>query len=155
MNFRIRGLPAQEFAHLIGLPDEQLAQHGARRQVVDRKPGFPDRIELRDGNIGETMLLLNYCHQPAATPFRSSHAIFVLEHPAQTYDRVDDIPEVMRSRMLSLRAFASDGMMLDADLVDGRQVEDLIGRLLSNPQVDYVHVHYAKPGCYAARIDRA
>jgi len=31
----------------------------------------------------------------------------------------------------------------------------VIARLLGDPRADYLHVHYAKPGCYAARIDRA
>jgi hypothetical protein len=44
--------------------------------------------------------------------------------------------------------------MIDADLVDGREVEVLIDRLLSSPEVAYIQVHYAKRGCYAARIER-
>ena len=45
--------------------------------------------------------------------------------------------------------------MVDADLVEGRDIEDLVARFLSNPQVVYLHAHYAKRGCYAARIERA
>jgi len=30
-----------------------------------------------------------------------------------------------------------------------------IAWLLGDPRADYLHVHYARPGCYAARIDRA
>jgi hypothetical protein len=44
--------------------------------------------------------------------------------------------------------------MVDADLVDGREIEGLIGRLFGDPRVAYLHAHYAKRGCYAARIDR-
>jgi hypothetical protein len=68
---------------------------------------------------------------------------------------LDEIPEVLRLRPLSLRAFGSDHMMLDADLVDGRDAAVAIGRLLANPEVHYIQAHYAKRGCYAARIDRA
>jgi hypothetical protein len=39
--------------------------------------------------------------------------------------------------------------------VDGRALEGLIERLFDNQAVAYVHAHYAKRGCYAARIDRA
>ena len=74
MDFRITGLSAEPFRHLFGLDDDQLAAHGARRMIADKKPGFPDRIELRDAEPGESVLLLNYTHQPADTPFRSSHA---------------------------------------------------------------------------------
>jgi Protein of unknown function (DUF1203) len=48
MGFRIKGLPAAPFQHLFGLPDDELAHHGAKRYVADQRPGFPDRIELRD-----------------------------------------------------------------------------------------------------------
>ena len=155
MSFRIKGLGSEPFQHLYGLNDEDLARHGARRYVADRKPGFPDRIEVRDAETGESLLLVNYVHQPANTPYRASHAIFVREGATETYDRVDEVPEVMRVRPISLRAFDQANLMVDADLVEGRALEDLIARFLSNPQVVYLHAHYAKRGCYAARIERA
>ncbi len=46
-------------------------------------------------------------------------------------------------------------MMLDFQLTDGRELEAAIGRLLSEPRAEYLHVHFAAPGCYAARADRA
>jgi len=125
------------------------------RYLVDAKPGFPDRIEVRDAEPGESVLLLNYAHQPADNPYRSSHAIFVLEGASAAYDRVDEIPDVMRIRPISLRAFDSDDLMVDADVVDGRELESLIERYLVDPRVVYLHAHYARRGCYAARIDRA
>lgn len=155
MQFRITGLASEPFAHLFGLSDDELARHNARRYVAHQCPGFPDRIELRDATPGESLLLVNYTHQPAAGPYRASHAIFVLEGATRRFDRAGVVPEVLRPRLLSLRAFDKDHMMIDADVIDGHQVESLIERLLSNPQVDYIHAHYAKRGCYACRIDRA
>ena len=70
-------------------------------------------------------------------------------------DRVDEIPDVMRARLLSLRAFDKDGMMLDGDVVEGRQIEGVVERLFANSEVAYIHVHYAKRGCYSGRIERA
>lgn len=155
MSFRVTGLSADPFRHLYGLSETALAELGVRRYVVDEKPGFPDRVEMREGEIGETMLLLNHVSQPAGTPYRSTHAIFVREGAEQIYDRVGEIPEVMRGRLLSLRAFDADGMMLDADVVSGREIEGVIERLFANPEVGYIHVHNAKRGCYSGRIDRA
>jgi hypothetical protein len=154
-SFRISGLSPDRFTHLFGLDDAALATHGAKRYIVDAKPGFPDRVELRDLEPGEHALLLNYVHQDAATPYRASHAIFVREGASQAYERIDEVPDVMRLRTLSLRAFDTAGMMVDADLVDGAAVETLIARFFANPDVAYIHAHYARPGCYAARIDRA
>ena len=155
MNFRIRGLDAAQFTPLYGLPDAELAARGVRRLIAGTSPGFPDRVELRDAAVGEAVLLLNHVHQPADTPFRASHAIYVLEGASRTYDAVNEVPTLLRSRLLSLRAFDAAGDLLDADVVDGQGVEDLALRLLSTPRVAYVHAHYARPGCYAARIERA
>jgi hypothetical protein len=155
MTFRITGLSSATFQPLFALSDQALAQLGVQRYVADKKPAFPDRIELRDAEIGETLLLLNYTHQPANTPYRASHAIFVLEGATTTYDRVNEIPEALRVRTLSLRAFDNSHQMVDADLVEGQQLEDAIDRLLSSSRVAYIQAHYAKRGCYAARIERA
>lgn len=155
MTFRIRGLSPEPFRHLYGLDDAALAAAGVQRHVVDHAPGFPDRIEVRDLQPGETALLLNYVHQPAATPFRASHAIFVREGATEAYDAIDQVPEVIRIRPMSLRAFDAGDMMVDADLVDGDEMEAAIARMFARPDVAYLHAHYAKRGCYAARIDRA
>ncbi|MFO1133574.1 MAG: DUF1203 domain-containing protein, partial [Hyphomicrobiales bacterium] len=88
MAFRITGLSPEPFRHLFGLPDEQLRRLGVRRYVVDKTPGFPDRIEMRDAEVGETVLLLNHVCQPADTPYRASHAIFVREGAVESYDAV-------------------------------------------------------------------
>ena len=155
MTFRITGLSPEPFQYLFGLPDEELARHGVKRYVADKKPGFPDRIEMRDGEPGETFLLLNHVCQPADTPYRATHAIFVREGATDIYDEIGHVPEVMRLRLLSLRAYDADGMMLDADVVEGAQIEPVIEQLLANPDVSYIHVHNAKRGCYSGRIDRA
>ena len=155
MSFRITGLPPEPFAHLFGLSDVDLAAQGARRYVADATPGFPDRIEVRDAEPGEAVLLVNFVHQGADTPYRASHAVFVREGASVPYDRTDEIPPALRSRVLSLRAFDAAHMMIDADLLDGDVLEGGIERLLANPDVAYVHAHYAKRGCYAARIERA
>lgn len=155
MDFRISGLSPEPFRHLYGLTDAALAEHGARRYVADSKPGFPDRVEVRDAEPGERLLLVNYTHQPADSPYRSSHAIFVLEGAEATYDRVNEVPEVLKVRPVSLRAFDADHMIVAADLARGDDVESLIHRYLADPDTAYLHAHYATRGCYAARITRA
>jgi hypothetical protein len=155
MAFRVTGLSPEPFQPLFGLPDDELARQGVKRYVADKPQAFPCRVEMRDAAPGETVLLLNHVCQPAETPYRASHAIFVREGAAAAYDRVNEVPAVMRARLLSLRAFDAAGMMVDADVVDGAVVEPLIARLLANPEASYIHAHYAKRGCYSGRIDRA
>ena len=155
MNFRITGLSPEPFRLLYGLSDEELALRGVKRYVADHRPGFPDRVEMRDADVGETLLLLNHVCQPANTPYRASHAIFIREGALNTYDRIDEVPEVMRTRLLSMRAYDALGMMLDADVVDGRQIEAVINSFFLSSEVAYIHAHNAKRGCYSGRIDRA
>ena len=154
MSFQITGLDAAPFRRFYGLADEELQSFGVKRFIADKNPGFPDRVELRDVEQGEAVLLLNYLHQPADTPYRASHAIFVREWAETPYRAVDEIPDVLRIRPISLRAFDEKGDMVDADLTEG-DLKPAIERLLSNPVAAYIQAHYAKRGCYAARIDRA
>ena len=155
MNFHICGLPVEPFLPLFGLDDAALAQYGARRYIADSIPGFPCRVTLEDAQPGEPVLLVNYVHQPADSPYRSSHAVFVRERPAPTLALNDDVPAMLRRRLLSVRAFDDAGMMLDADITEGTELEALIERFFANDAAAYLHVHFAKRGCYAARIERA
>ncbi len=154
MSFRVIGLDPNLFADLHALTDRELATRGMSRMRVERKPDAPCRICLDDAEIGETVILLNYDHQPADTPFRQQGPIFVRETDAR-FDAANVIPPALARRPLSLRGFDGEHMMIDADLIDGADAGALVDRLFANPRVAYIHAHYAKRGCYAARIDRA
>ena len=156
MSFQITGLDAGPFRRFYGLSDDELQSFGVKRLIADARPSFPDRIELRDVERGEALLLLNYLHQPADTPpYRASHAIFVREWAETPYRAVDETPEVLWMRPISLRAFDASGDMIDADLTAGGDLKPAIERLFADPEAAYIHAHYATRGCYAARIDRA
>ena len=155
MDFRIIGLPSERFAHLFELPDAELAKRGAVRRIADaRSPGYPCRISLTDSKAGDELLLVNYEHHAVATPYRMRYAIYV-RRGEETYDEVGQIPEQLRIRTLAARAFDAAGMMVGWELVEGSALEGAVGRLLANPSAAYLHLHYAAPGCYAARVERA
>ena len=64
------------------------------------------------------------------------------------------MPDQQWRRLLSVRSFDKDHMMTGGDVVDGK---DLIARAetyFNDDKVIYLHVHNAKPGCFAVRIDR-
>ena len=155
MDFQISGLPVAPFSPFFGLPDSELAKHDIIRHIATSSPGFPCRVSLQDAEPGETLLLLNYEHLDVATPYRSRYAIYVRENAAEAHVAVNEVPDVLRRRLLSLRAFDKRGMLLEADVVDGHDIEALVEHMLQRPIVDYIHVHNAKPGCFAGRIDRA
>ena len=154
-SFRILGLPAQHFAHLFALSDNELAAQGAVRRIADaRSPGYPCRVSLTDSTPGDTLLLVNYEHHPVESPYRMRFAVYVREGE-ETYDKIDEVPEQLRLRTLAVRAFDRNAMMLACELTDGRDVERSIGRMLALPDTAYLHIHFAAPGCYAARVERA
>ena len=152
MTFRISGLPAEPFQHLFAMSDEELRRHGAVRRVA-ADSGYPCRISLTDAKVGDAVILVNYKHQDADTPYRSRHAIYVRQGE-QRYDQASEIPEQLRKRLLSVRAFDQAGMMVDADVIEGRMLESMIERFFALESVAYLHLHFARPGCYAARVDR-
>jgi hypothetical protein len=155
MTYRISGLEPSQFSHLFDLSDEDLARHGAARIIANGQPSFPCRIQLEDAKSGEPLLLVNYLSHDGNNPYRATHAIFVsetAESPA-VYD--DEIPPALDRRILSLRAFDRDGMMVDAALAQPGEADPVIRRMLGNEQVDHVDAHNATRGCFAARIDRA
>ncbi len=154
MGFQISALNIDQFSHLFGQDQEALARQGIRRIVVDNNPGFPCRVSLQDAEVGEKVLLMNYEHQPLPTPFRSSHAIFVREWASQAKPDRNEVPEMFRHRLLSVRAFDASGMMIDADVIDGERLESLIEYLLANKSTDNLHIHNARLGCYAALVER-
>jgi hypothetical protein len=155
MSFRITGLSPEPFRHLFGLDEGTLKAHGAIRRTVDAPHAFPERIELRDALPGESVLLLNYTHQPANTPYHSSHAIYVREGAQCAAELRNEVPDVLHRRTIAVRAFNAEHLLIDADLASGDDIATLIEHLLENPCTAYLHAHYAKYGCYAARIDRA
>ena len=155
MPFQIHALPKEPFAPFFVLSDDELAERGARRMTVRAKPGTPCRISLADAEIGETVILLNHTHQPHDTPFRASHAIFVRENAETAEMTPGEIPEVLRSRLISVRSFDTDHMMIDADAVDGAKLDAVLESAFENPDCTYIHLHYAKPGCFAATVTRA
>ena len=154
MSFRITGLPAERFAHLFALSDKELAAQGAVRRIADgRMPGYPCRVSLTDSHEGDELILVNHEHHGVDSPYRMRFAIYVREGDTR-YDAIDQVPEQLRRRMLSVRGFDVDGMMTEADLVDGPELEAAIERFFADARTQYLHLHFAKPGCYAARVER-
>lgn len=155
MTYVISGLPLETFQPLFGLDDEALAAHHAVRTTAGETGRYPCRVTLQDAKPGETLLLINYEHQDADTPYRSNYAIYVREGAHEGRPLEGELPPVLRGRPIALRAFDAAGMLVGAELALNDDVEDAIGRQFANPSAAYLHAHNAAHGCFAARIDRA
>jgi len=155
MNFKAVALDPERFDAWFTLTESDLRQRGARAYVADADPGFPCRVSLRDAPIGERLVLLHFEHHAVACPYRAGGPIFVSAGAQRWPETVDVVPPVLRSRLLSVRAYDAQGMLHDADVVQGEGLEDRIASMFADVKIDYLHIHFARRGCYACRIERA
>ena len=155
MTFRITALDPAPFAPLFALDDAALAARCARRVVADSSPGFPCRVSLADAAVGETLILVNHQHLGGTTPYAASHAIFIRQGAEQAQPAPGEVPLVLSRRLLSVRAYDDQSLMVDADVLEGTGLANHLGGLFARPEVSFVHIHNARPGCFAAAAVRA
>jgi len=155
MSFIISGLPSEEFQPLFDLSDDELEERGVIRKTADNKPGYPCRVTLEDAESGERVLLVNYESHKAATPYRSSYAIYVRENAGAPAHYRNELPPVMNGRPIALRIFDKDGMLIGADMGANGDLTTKINAALENPNAAYIHAHNAMHGCFAAEVRRA
>jgi hypothetical protein len=154
-HFTVRGLSPETFQALFDLSDDELEKRRAKRYIADSEPGFPCRVSLQDADVGDEVILTNFVHLPSESPYRSTHAIFIRRAATVAVAYTDSLPDMLRSRLLSVRAFDAKDMLVGADVLEGDRAEEAVARFFEDPAVEFLHVHFAKPGCYACRIDRA
>ncbi len=154
-NFQITAIDATKVSHLFAMNDEQLAQMDAVRQTVDSKPGFPCRVSLEDAEIGEEVILFPYKNHDVTTPYKSESPIYVRKDATATKLLVNEVPFMLLQRMLSLRAFDENGMMLDTRTIDGKKVSETLHNIFLNKRISYIHIHNSGPGCFNCSAARA
>lgn len=154
-SFQLVGLPAEPFAELFDLSDAELAAHHAQRVVATTQPGYPCRVSLADADVGDELLLLTYPHQSAASPYKSSGPIYVRKGALLRTVEAGVIPDCVRSRLMSARAYDAAHMIVDASVCEGSEAAFEIERLFGNDRVDYIHLHNAQRGCFSCRVERA
>jgi hypothetical protein len=154
-NFQIEALDASIFTSFLDKTDTELSTMGAKRLLVKEKPGTPCRISLADAEVGEEVILLPYEHHATHSPYQSSGPIFVRKNIEKARLGVNEIPLMLHHRLLSLRAYDADAMMIDATVVDGKDLAESLFLILDNVSVAYIHIHNARPGCYNCLVKRS
>jgi len=153
-DFQIQALPIEPFQALFELGSDSLQQHNAQWLTVDADPGYPCRVSLTDAKLGERVLALPYTHHDVASPYRASGPIFVREQAARAQLPPNSLPQLLRHRLLSVRAYNADHLMIAAVTTEGTELEAVIHALLQNQAVRYLHVHNAHPGCFMCSVHR-
>lgn len=154
MPYQFRPLPASLIDGLRSLDAATLRDRGARRMRADSVPGFPCRVSLREAPVGASVLLVNHRHLTGNTPYAASHAIFVDEAAEDAVPEPGQVPEIVRNRLVSIRGFDAEGMIVDADVTDGTGADAVLARLFGNPAILFADVHAAARGCFLSRAHR-
>lgn len=152
--FQIAGIDPQAFAHLFECSDAQLQALGALRHTATEGAGIPCRVSLEDAQVGDELLLLNFEHHATPSPYRGSGPIFVRRGVTQRRLAPGEVPPYVTRRLISVRAYSADGMMLGAAVCEGPAVADEIQRRFDNARVAYLQLHNAKQGCFSCQVDR-
>jgi Protein of unknown function (DUF1203) len=155
MSFQLVGIPFEPFAALFSLGRGELAEIDAQRVIATEKPGFPCRVSLADAEIGEELLLLPFAHQPASSPYKASGPIFVRKAARSCKLDAGVIPDYVRLRQMSVRAYDAAHLMIDAAFCEGKDAAPTILGMFDNSDVAYIHLHNAKRGCFSCRVNRA
>ena len=154
-DFRVVPIAIEEFLPLFNLSDEQLRERSARWLIADANPGYPCRVSLADAEVGERVLAVPFTHHDVRSPYRASGPVFVREGAKPADLEINEVPLMLRHRLLSLRAYDSSGMMLAAKVVPGVELVDAIIEHFNDPRVNYQHIHNASPGCFNCAVRRA
>lgn len=147
--FRLAGIDHAPFEPLFRLSDDELSARQAVRVRANAQPGYPCRVSLCDAEVGEELLLLPYEHQPARSPYRAGGPIYVRRDATRRILEPGEMPTYVTRRMISVRAYDSADLMIDAQVCDGRDVADVLHGLLENRAVAYLHLHNAARGCFS------
>lgn len=154
IDFQVTSLSMKQFSHFFALPDHELFKHNAKILVADKTPGYPCRVSLVDAEIGERVLLIPFSHHDVKSPYRSSGPIFVREKAKDAIIAMNEIPKILETRLLSIRAYNKDAIMMIAEVVEGGAIKNYIKQVFENNNIEYLHVHNARPGCFSCRINR-
>ncbi len=154
-HFRILALPRETFTPLFKLDDATLRARGVERQTVDADGGIPCRVSLVEAAPGEAVYLLPHVHHDVDSPYRATGPIYVRELAETAHPAIDEIPAMLERRLLSVRGYDAQAMMITAEVVEGAGLRETIAALFGDPRIVTLHVHNARPGCFNCRIERA
>ena len=102
------------------------------------------------------MLLFSYQTPKPRSVYGQPTAVFMCAGECDRFEKPDAIPDIVRNRIVSFRAFDRDGMMIyDAnEMIDGGDYDAAVRRIFSRDQVSFINAHTAKAGCMLCHIER-
>ena len=136
------------------LPAGEVDAGAGRAAVSDGRA--PCRRCLRDAPADVPLVLAPYNPFLVASPYTGDGPVFVHADGCEPFDPVPGaVSEQVGGRVLSVRAYDCDAMMTGAVVLPGEELAARVPELLDDARVSFLHVHFAGPGCFAFRVDRA
>lgn len=154
-NFQIIAIDKKPFNRLMSEKNKTLANLNIKWITADAKPGYPCRVSLVDAEVGERVLLLPFVHHDVDSPYKASGAIFIRENAELATLRVNQIPDMLLHRSLSVRTYNSSGFMVGAEVIEGSDLRVTIEKQFEKVEAAYIHIHNAGPGCFNCAVYRA
>ncbi len=153
-NFIIKPIKKSTFAEYLNQSQEQLAKVNAKWLIADSRPGYPCRVSLKEAEVGERVLLVPYKYHNVKSPYQASGPIFIRENAETAELNINEIPEILAERLLSVRAYNIESLMIHAETVQGADLEDVIRNQFLNSSITYLQIHNANPGCFNCNVYR-
>lgn len=113
------------------------------------------RVCLRLTAPDEPYLLLSHRPHPVGTLYAETGPVFIHDRECTPYSDADRYPAEFPRERVVLRAYSAAHAIVTATHAGKRKVETVIGELLADPKVDYIHARNDTWGCYMFRIERA
>jgi len=150
--FRIVPLPTEVAEEARHVAESGAADHAVIK--VDSTTGFPCRHCLRWAQPGERVVLFPYASIPPGHPYSETGPIFVHAELCERYGATGKYPVDFRNGR-AFRAYDPSYNMIDAEVVNGREPEEVIEKLFQNPKTAFVDARSVTRGCFTFRIQRA
>lgn len=154
-NFQFKALDMHLFSSYFEMTPSELTGIGAYFFESDEYPCYPCRVSLEDAQIGETVLAITYEHNSVLSPYRSSGPIFIRANVHTAVLEQNEVPDLLRHRLLSIRGYDNKGIMKAADTAPGIEVESVLKRQFNDESVEYIQIHNAGPGCFNCTVHKA
>ena len=123
---------------------------------VDEAGGSPCRHCLLECEPGQAVLLGSYNLERPRGIYWTPSPIFIHEQDCRRYSGQDELPEIVVSRFVSLRAYdRNDRIIYElGEALEGREAKAAVAHSIQDARTTYINIHTAKPGCLLCRIER-
>lgn len=125
------------------------------RRIVTSGTGAPCRHCLQNGTAGETILLGSYNLPGPQGIYWTPSPIFLHERPCTRFDADNQVPDIVRTSLVSVRAYDQNQMCLYdlGQVAPGPEADAPLAHAIADPRTDFVNIHTARPGCLLCRVE--